>query len=76
MLKFDTVGGGIEITVPVGSTSGVGPEWKVKVLRGTTTAALPGGTGSIVRVNSRTTIVKVSLTPDQLNANPNIVLSP
>jgi hypothetical protein len=54
----------------------VTPEWKVKVLRGQTTSALPGGAGSIVRVDRRTTIVKVSLTPDQLGANPNIVLSP
>jgi len=76
MLKFDTVGGGIEVTVPVGATSGVTPEWKVKVLRGQTTSALSGGAGSIVRVDRRTTIVKVSLTPDQLGANPNIVLSP
>lgn len=76
MMKLDTVGGGVEITLPVGSSSGVNKTWKVRVLRGETTAPLPGGAGTVVRVNSRYTIVRVSLTPDQLNANPNVVLEP
>jgi hypothetical protein len=76
LVKKDTVGGAIEITLLVGKSSGIDKTWKVQVLRGDTTAALPGGTGTIVSVDKQKTIVRVSLTPDQLNANPNVLLSP
>ncbi|MDX2090006.1 MAG: hypothetical protein SFX73_19270 [Kofleriaceae bacterium] len=76
LVKKDTVGGAIEITLLVGKSSGIDKSWKAQVLRGETTTALPGGAGQIVSVDRAKTIVRVSLTPDQLTANPNVLLSP
>ena len=39
-------------------------------------STLAGGTGTIVRVNKQTTIIRVSLTTNAINANPQVQLSP
>lgn len=76
IVKRDTVGGAVEITVLVGKSSGIDKNWKVQVLRGNTTSPLAGGTGKIVSVDKTKTIVQVTLTPTQLDANPNVLLAP
>ena len=76
VLKFDITPDGLELTLAAGSAHGVGKTWKANVLRGTTMSTLAGGTGTIIRVNKQTTIVRVSLTTNAINANPQVQLSP
>ncbi|MBL0217849.1 MAG: hypothetical protein IPQ07_28715 [Myxococcales bacterium] len=76
VLKVDVNNGGLDITVGGGSELGIAKGWRVTVLRGETSNPLSGGTGTIVRVNKTTTIVHVSLTTNQIGANPNVLLQP
>ncbi len=76
VLKFEITPEGLELTVAVGSAHGVGKTWKATVLRGTTMSTLAGGTGTVVRVNKQTTIIRVHLTTNAINANPQVQLSP
>jgi hypothetical protein len=76
MLTSQTVNGALEVTVGGGSDAGVTDTWKVQVLRGATKVPLAGGSGTILRINKTTTLIRVKLTPDQALANPTILLSP
>jgi hypothetical protein len=76
VLRVDITPNGLDVTVGAGSEQGITKAWKPQVLRGETMSALSGGAGSIVRVNKRTTIVRVQLTPDMMGINPNIRLAP
>ena len=64
------------ITLSAGADQGVSREWSGHVLRGDTDSAIDGGDITIIRVAKRQTIAKVHLTPDQLNSNPRVKLTP
>ncbi len=76
VIKVDVDGNSLNIVVGGGSEQGIGKDWKVSVLRGDTTSPLSGGTGTVVRVNKTTTIIRVKLTSQQIMANSNVQLSP
>jgi len=76
VLRVDITPAGLEVTVGAGSEQGVSKTWRPSVLRGETSSPLAGGGGTIIKVNKRTTVIRVSLTSDVVNANPNIRLAP
>jgi hypothetical protein len=59
-----------------GENNGVNKTWTGKVLRGDGDTPLEGGDVIIVRVGKKETVGKVHLTPDQINQNPRVKLSP
>lgn len=62
------------ITVNRGSEKGVAEGWKGQVVTGSG-SAVNGGAFTVIRVTKREAVGKVRLTTDQLNQNPNVVLS-
>ncbi len=76
VIKVDVAGDSLEVVVGGGSEQGIAKDWKVTVLRGDTTSPLSGGAGTVVRVNKTTTVIRVKLTSQQINANSNVQLSP
>ncbi len=76
VLRFDISADGLDLTLSVGSEQGVTKAWRSQVLRGESASPLAGGGGKIVKVNKRTTVVRVSLTPDMIKTNPNVQLAP
>jgi hypothetical protein len=64
------------ITIPIGSEKGVATSWKGMLLRGDSTDPLPDGEIEIVRVAAKQTLGKVHLTPDQVNRNLRVKLTP
>jgi hypothetical protein len=62
------------ITVNRGSEKGVAEGWKGQVV-GSSGQAVNGGGFTVIRVTKREAVGKVRLTTDQLNQNPNVVLS-
>jgi hypothetical protein len=64
------------VTIDVGSESGIDMQWRGHVLRGQSDAALAGGDVVLVRVEKRTSLVKVHLTADQLASNAHLRLVP
>lgn len=67
---------GIDVTIAVGSSQGVTDTWGARSLRGETSSPLSGGTGKILRINKTTTIVRLPLTKDVVDANPRVELTP
>jgi hypothetical protein len=71
-------GGDLIVKVGIGSDQGVKKDWVGAVLTGPslTDRAFPGGDAKIIRIDKAVTVVKVRLTPDQIDQNKNIRFSP
>jgi len=76
VLKQETSGADIIITVGAGSASGVDKGWRAQVLRGGSNDPLAGGDVQIIRIDKQATIGKVHLTADQIKQNDKVKLSP
>jgi hypothetical protein len=64
------------VTVLVGSKQGVGKTWRAKFREGTTTKPLEGGDAVLIRVDKLTSVLKTTLTTEQIRANRTIQLDP
>lgn len=68
------VGSGVLVTISVGSDAGVSKTSHASVLRGDTDEVYAPAT--IIRVEARVTVARVTLTVDELNANPRVRFDP
>lgn len=68
------VGTGVIVTVSAGSEHGVGKTDRASVVRNDTGDVL--GPATIIRVDKRTTALRVSLTADEVKANPFVRFDP
>jgi hypothetical protein len=75
IIKNDTQGQGVIVTIAAGTDQGIGKDWVAKVLRGNTGQPLAGGDVLVIRVDKDKTVGKVQLTLDQLAANDQVRLS-
>ena len=69
-------GDAVVCVIGAGSENGVAKTWRAQFLRGSTTTPLVGGRAEILRVDRRTTKIKVKMTTDAIAANPSVQLSP
>lgn len=76
IVKVSIDGDGVVCTIGIGSEAGVARTWRAEILRGESTAPLVGGKGVVLRVDRRTTLVRVKTTTDVVKDNPNVRLSP
>lgn len=76
ILKLTIEGDFVVAVLGAGSEHGVAKTWRAQFLRGSSTTPLAGGKADIVRVDKRTTTVKVKMTMDAVAANPSVLLSP
>ncbi|MFN0246335.1 MAG: hypothetical protein ACKV2T_05475 [Kofleriaceae bacterium] len=76
VLRQETQGQDIIITVGAGSNSGVEKSWRAQVLRGDSGEPLGGGDVAIIRVDKQATVGRVRLTADQIKQNDKVKLSP
>ena len=78
IVKNEVIGGDTQITIGVGTDQGLKDKgWTAKVLRGSSgEAPLSGGDVLIVRVGKTTTLGKVKLSPDQIQANDRVKFYP
>jgi hypothetical protein len=67
---------GVVCVIGAGSENGVAKTWRAQFLRGTTSTPLVGGRAEILRVDRRTTKIKVKMTTDAIAVNPSVQLSP
>jgi hypothetical protein len=63
------------VTVPIGKEKGITSAWHAKLLTNSG-APLSGGAATIVRVDKATTVLKVGLSPDVVNANKTVQFDP
>jgi hypothetical protein len=73
--KF-VVGNEVEVVIMAGSNSNIESGWTAVVLQGDTEKVLPGGTIRIVRIDANTTIGRVKLTAQQVEANLRVRVIP
>jgi hypothetical protein len=64
------------VTVLVGYNQGIEKTWHAKFREGTTTTLLGGGEATIIRIDRRTTLLKTSLTPEQVRAHRFVQFEP
>lgn len=64
------------VTVMAGSDKGVAKTWHARFLEGDTTKPLPDGEAIIIRIDKRTTIIKTTLTEQQIRANRIVQFDP
>jgi hypothetical protein len=64
------------VTVMRGSDNGLAKGWKAAFREGTTTKLLPGGDATVIRVDRRSTVLKTTLTPEQVRANRVVQFDP
>ncbi|MDB4960270.1 MAG: hypothetical protein JWP01_269 [Myxococcales bacterium] len=76
VLKIEVTSSYVDITVSAGSEFGVAKTWKASVLTGQTTTPLSGGAATVVRVDKRTTVLRVNLSAATIQANNMVRLSP
>lgn len=63
-------------TVGAGSEVGVTKAWRAQLLRGDSAKPLVGGKADVIRVDKRTTQIRIRLTSDEVSSNPQVLLSP
>jgi hypothetical protein len=73
--KF-VVGDEVEVVIMAGSASNIDATWTAVVLQGNTEKPLPGGKIRILRVDSNVTIGRVKLTPQQIEQNLRVRVTP
>lgn len=76
IIKLAVDGDAVVCTLGTGNDAGVAKTWRAQVLRGDTRLPLVGGKAEIVRVDRRTTVVRVKLTPETVRENPTVLLAP
>ena len=76
VLKTEITDDGIVVTLSAGSDQGVARSWRGHLLRGETGAALPASGLQIIRVDKRSTLARVRLISEVVNANQNVILEP
>ncbi|MGE0400319.1 MAG: hypothetical protein AB7T06_26630 [Kofleriaceae bacterium] len=76
VLKQETQGSDIIITIGAGSSSGIAKGWTARVLRGDSGEPLSGGDVTIIRIDKQATVGRVRLTADQIKQNDKVKLSP
>jgi hypothetical protein len=76
ILKVGLEGDFVLCVLGAGSDSGIAKTWRAQFLRGSTASPLVGGKAEIMRVDRRTTTIKVKMTTDAIAANPMVELSP
>jgi hypothetical protein len=64
ILPADTI-----VTVHLGTYNSLAKDWRARFREGTSEKLLEGGDATIIRMDHRTTILKVHLTPAQVRAN-------
>ncbi|MCX5744942.1 MAG: hypothetical protein NT062_20835 [Proteobacteria bacterium] len=64
------------VTVGGGTNKGVAPGWHARLLRGNGPAFVPGGDGTIVRVDKERTTIKFHQTIDVITANDQVSMEP
>ena len=76
ILKLTIEGDFVVCVLGAGKEHGVTKAWRAQFLRAETTTPLVGGKAEIVRVDRRTTTIRVKMTMDAVAANPSVLLSP
>jgi hypothetical protein len=76
IIKLSIEGDFVVCALAAGKEHGVDKTWRAQFLRGSSTTPLAGGKAEIVRVDKRTTTIKVKMTMDSVAANPSVLLSP
>jgi hypothetical protein len=76
ILKVTIEGDFVVCVLGAGSENGVAKTWRAQFLRGSTETPLVGGKAEIVRVDRRTTTIRVQMNRDAIAANPSVQLSP
>jgi hypothetical protein len=76
ILKLTIEGDFVVCVLGAGSEHGIAKTWRAQFLRGSTATPLVGGKAEILRVDRRTTTIRVKMTTDALAANPSVQLSP
>jgi hypothetical protein len=64
------------VTVLAGKEQGIEKTWHAKFREGTTTKPLAGGEAIVIRVDIRTTVLRTSLSAEQVRANRMIQFDP
>jgi hypothetical protein len=76
VVGLETRGGETIVTVGVGSDTGIDVKWRATVVRSQDGAPVPGGEGTILRVDKHLTVVRVRLTLDQVKQAPWVRFAP
>lgn len=76
LLKLTMEGDYVVCVLGAGSEHGVAKTWRAQFLRGSSTTPLAGGKAEILRIDRRTTTVRVKMTQDAVAQNPSVLLSP
>ncbi len=76
VLKLMIEGDYVVCMLGAGSEHGVAKTWRAQFLRGETAKPLVAGKAEILRVDRRTTTIRVKMTMDAVAANPSVQLSP
>jgi hypothetical protein len=74
VLRTDVQGDRTIVTVGRGSQDGVGKTWTANLVDGND-KLIPNGTCVIIRIEKRTTVCALKVTPDQVDASPFVRLS-
>ncbi|MCX5742644.1 MAG: hypothetical protein NT062_09130 [Proteobacteria bacterium] len=64
------------VTVLIGTENGLGKQWRAKFREGTTTKPLAGGEAVVIRIDRRSTVLKTSLSAEQVRANRVVQFEP
>jgi hypothetical protein len=76
VVDLDVAGDSRIVTVLIGSETGIERHWHAKFREGTTAKPLAGGEAVVIRVDRRTTVLKTSLSVEQVRANRVVEFSP
>ena len=64
------------VTVLIGSDNGIAKKWRAKFREGTTEKPLAGGEAVVIRIDKRSTVLKTSLSAEQVRANRVVQFDP
>lgn len=76
VVDLEIYGDTTAVTVLTGSENGLAKDWRARFREGTTTKLLTDGDATIIRIDRRTTVIKTTLTPDQVRANRIVQFDP
>ncbi len=76
VMKTEVKDNDLLITIAGGSQQGVKKGWRAYVLRGSSEEPLSGGDVVIIRIDKTSTLGRVKLTPDQIQANSRVKIVP
>jgi len=76
VVDLEVTGDSRIVTVMTGSEKGVGKKMRATFRETATGKPLPGGDAVVIRVDHWTTVLKTSLTPEQIRANRVVQFGP